>query len=182
MAHTTRIGVTRLTLDAYFMNMLALVAGRSTCIRRSVGAIITDEKGAILSTGYNGVPRTFPHCINELCEGANDAAGDTRKCMAVHAEQNALLQCHRLDLAHTMYVSTSPCFTCAKLIANTNIQRVVVAQLYADTRGVDVLKQRVIRVEVFFPPPPPQMSDDDMQKLGRLHYERASRDPETDFD
>src|SRR5258708_3001642 len=104
----------RLSRDDYFLEMLHLVANRSTCARRAVGTIITDDRGHILATGYNGVPRGFTHCTDSPCLGVNDPKGDTGRCMAIHAEINALLQCSRLDLAHALYVSASPCFACAK--------------------------------------------------------------------
>lgn len=123
--------MSRLTKDGYFVEMLATVCARSTCVRRSVGAILTDADGRILSTGYNGPPRGFKHCVvDEPCPGAGDAPGDSRRCLAVHAEQNALLFCHRLDFADTLYVSVTPCFTCAKLILQTPIKRVVAVAPY----------------------------------------------------
>ena len=138
----------RLTRDQYFLDMLALVASRSTCARRSVGAIIIDAKGHVLSMGYNGVPSGTRHCIDHPCAGVQDAPGLTDRCLAVHAEQNALLQCHRLDLAHTLYCTCSPCFTCAKLILNTPISRVVYTTQYADQRGADLLVDRGLEVVV----------------------------------
>lgn len=135
------IPLTRPSRDSYFIQMLRLVASRSTCLRRSVAAIITDEDGHVLSTGYNGVPRGFPHCIDSPCGGEQDAPGKTDRCLSAHAEQNALLQCSRLDRAATLYVSVAPCFTCAKLIANTNIKRVVYSGDYADERGRQLLER-----------------------------------------
>lgn len=130
----------RLSLDEYFLQMLELVAARSTCYRRAVGAILVDKKGSVISTGYNGVSSGLPHCVDSACLGAFDLSGDSSRCMAVHAEAACLLQARgRLDDAHTLYCSCSPCFTCAKLIANTNIQRVVYQKPYADTLGLDVL-------------------------------------------
>ena len=120
----------RLSIDLYFASMLNLVSSRSTCTRRAVGAIITDEAGHVLAMGYNGVPSGVDHCTDVPCGGEADKSGDFSRCWAVHAEQNALLQCQRLDLARTVYVSCTPCFTCAKLIANTPIRRVVVTELY----------------------------------------------------
>lgn len=126
--------------DTYFVKMLDQVCSRSTCVRRSVGAIITDERGRILSTGYNGPPSGFDHCTQETpCPGAFDIKGDTRRCMAVHAEQNALLQCWRLDLAHTIYVSVTPCFVCAKMILQTPIKRVISIAPYAGDGGEELL-------------------------------------------
>lgn len=105
---------------------------------------MTDVRGRILSTGYNGPPSGFSHCTTLTpCAGAYDAGGDTQRCLAVHAEQNALLQCWRLDLAHTMYVSVCPCFVCAKLILQTPIQEVVIAGVYpGDNEGQRLLMER----------------------------------------
>lgn len=128
--------------------MLDLVAARSTCIRRTVGCIITDKNGYVLSMGYNGTPRDFDHCVSSPCAGAGDKPGDTSMCMAIHAEQNALLQCHRLDLAYTMYVTCTPCFVCSKLISNTNIEHIICKQNYADERGKRVLLERGITLEI----------------------------------
>jgi dCMP deaminase len=138
---------TRLTRDQYFLQMVALVASRCTCPRRQVGAIITTVEGQILSTGYNGVPAGFEHCTERPCPGARDTHGDTHRCLAVHAEVNALLQCKRLDLAHTLYVSCTPCFECAKAICNTPIRRIVSLEEYTGV-GMDVLDTRGIQVEV----------------------------------
>lgn len=138
----------RLDKRDYFLEMLNLVSNRSTCIRRKVGAIITDREGRVLSTGYNGVPRDFDHCIDTPCAGATDKAGDTSSCMAVHAEQNALLQCPDLNRAHTLYVSCVPCFVCSKMIANTNIEVVICLTDYADQRGKIVLLDRGITLEI----------------------------------
>jgi len=129
--------------DQYYTKMLPLVCGRSTCARRSVGAIITDERGITLSMGYNGTPHGFEHCYpDKRCAGADDPPGDNSRCMAVHAEQNAFLQCHRLDLAHTMYVTCCPCFVCAKLVLQTFIKRVVICGPYSTTDGETLLRNQ----------------------------------------
>lgn len=138
----------RPSLTEYYLDMLELVASRSTCIRRRVGAIITDAKGHVLSTGYNGVPKNFDHCISHPCTGATDLPGNNTNCLAVHAEQNALLQCMDIERAHTMYCSCIPCFICAKMIANTNIELIVAVEEYADTRGKDILIEAGIVIHV----------------------------------
>ena len=125
------------TLDQYFMKLLPLVAARSTCRRRAVGCVLADARGRILAAGYNGVPTATEHCLDTPCPGADDAPGDSRRCLAIHAEQNALLNCGRLDLVITAYVSCSPCFVCAKLLLNLPaLRRVVVAADY--TRRYDI--------------------------------------------
>lgn len=154
--------------DAYFLAMLSLVASRSTCQRRAVGAIIIDAQRHILATGYNGTPRGFLHCGEERdkitqnaliilssltgppndlkCEGASDTSGDTRRCLAVHAEANALLQCVDVSRAHTLYCSATPCWECAKLICNTSIRRVVATQQYPT--GLEILRAAGVSVEI----------------------------------
>lgn len=144
----------RLTKDEFFMSLLDQFAARSTCPRRQVACIVTDVKGHILGTGYNGVPSGLPHCIDIPCPGAKDPSGDSSRCMAIHAEQNALLQCHRLDLAHNLYVQCTPCLTCAKLISNTSIRRIIFFDWYTDTTGSTLLEglgrtlHRVSREEI----------------------------------
>lgn len=134
----------RLRHVEYYLNMLNLVSARSTCGRRSVGAILVDEHNRILSTGYNGVPPRYPHCTEVACTGHNDQPGDSSRCAAIHAEVNAILQCHRIDLIHTLYVSAAPCYTCAKMLCNTNLKQVVCLETYADAKGRELLEAQGI--------------------------------------
>lgn len=140
--------MSRPSLDEYYMNMLALVASRSTCSRRAVGAIVTDERGHLIATGYNGVPSKIPHCVDVPCAGATDAKGDTSRCIAIHAETNSIVQAgDRLRDATRMYCTCSPCFSCCKLIATTNIRRIVFRSLYADREGLSLF--RALGVQLF---------------------------------
>ena len=134
--------------DQYFLKIAQLVATRSTCPRRSVGCVITNSHGHIKATGYNGVPAGFPHCIHTPC-GGQDANTGTKlnSCMATHAEQNALLQCDNTMEIDTIYLTTSPCITCAKLIANTSCKRVIYSEQYTDTSGIDMLIKLGIRTK-----------------------------------
>lgn len=138
----------RVSHDEYFLGMLALVASRGTCARRRVGAILVDEANCVLATGYNGPPRGFAHCTDEPCAGATDPPGQTDRCLAIHAEVNAVLQCRALDVARTLYVSCAPCFACAKMLANTRLTRIVCREPYADQRGRDVLVLAGIQLDV----------------------------------
>lgn len=102
----------------------------STCSKRQYMAIITDDHGFILSTGYNGSAKGQPHCIDGGCPRAQEGSANGTNydnCVAIHAEQNALLHCNYTDIKHgsTMYVNGPPCFTCAKLISNSGITRLV---------------------------------------------------------
>jgi len=134
-----------MNIDQYWTRHLRLVAERATCVRRKTGAIITDLRGAILSSGYNGIGSGVPHCGTEgsPCTGERtpgDSGNENTACWATHAEQNAILTCHRLDLAWTMYCTNFPCFNCAKSIVNTPIKRIVALEDYpGDRRGLVLL-------------------------------------------
>jgi len=121
----------RASVDQTFMEMAYTMSRRATCIRRQVGCVLTNELNHVIATGYNGVPRGLPHCIDEPCEGATSSSGtDLDKCQAIHAEQNALLQCHNVEAIHTAYCTTQPCITCIKLLLNTRCKRIVYKEAY----------------------------------------------------
>jgi dCMP deaminase len=170
----------RISLDDYYAQMLALVASRSTCGRRQVAAILVDAQGILLSTGYNGVPRGMTHCIDTPCAGAGDASGNNERCAAIHAEQNCLLRAgDKLTQAHTLYVSTSPCFNCSKLIVSSGVKRVVQLSEYADQRGVELLVSAGVVVETLIvkPATPESMVREFMVKFGQY----TSSAPTTDI-
>lgn len=129
--------------------MLPFVASRSTCIRRLVAAIITDKNGHVLSTGYNGVPSGIEHCYLFPCPGAGQESGNTSLCEAVHAEQNAIIQCTDISRAATMYCSCTPCFVCAKMILNTPISAIFAVEKYNDKRALEIMHRRGLQVYVF---------------------------------
>ncbi len=119
--------------DETWLNVVAEVARRSTCLRRAVGCVLLNARGHVLSTGYNGRAAGLPHC-NEVtaCVGATAQSGtQLDACEAVHAEQNALLQCSDVYMIETCYVTVSPCLTCTKLLLNTACQRIVFQEAYA---------------------------------------------------
>lgn len=130
--------MSRPTKDDIYVNVALLVARRSTCLRRAVGCVLANKDGNVLATGYNGVARGLPHC-NEFvgnsyphaCPGSRAPSGqDLDKCEAIHAEQNALLQCKDVQEIDTVYVTTSPCVTCTKLLLNTSARRIVFLEAY----------------------------------------------------
>ena len=120
--------------DTYFMNLVAVVATRASCVRRQVGCVLVNSRNQILATGYNGKPRGMSNCLkgeSELCPGANAPSGTQLDgCFSVHSEQNALLQCADVEQIHTVYVSCVPCIHCMKMILNTGAQRIVAATDY----------------------------------------------------
>ena len=119
--------------DEYFLSMASLVSLRATCRRRRVGCVLVDANRHVLATGYNGVARSMPHCLDTPCDGANLPSGTgLDRCNAIHAEQNALLQCRDVEAIETAYITTSPCVTCVKLLMNTGCKRIVFIQCYPD--------------------------------------------------
>jgi len=130
----------RPTWDEYFMKIAHLVAERSTCTRRRVGAIIVKDK-RIISTGYNGAPRGLKHCLEVGClrEQMGIPSGERQElCRGAHAEQNAIIQAAASGVSMggaTMYCTTAPCSTCAKMIINAGIRRLVLGERYPDALG-----------------------------------------------
>lgn len=130
--------------DEYFIALAKAVAARATCLRRSVGCVLVDDLGHILATGYNGRAAGLPHCVDTGGKDDYACAGGLRSdgkrwpsgrhldaCEAIHAEQNALLQCNDVQKIKSCYVTVSPCITCVKLLLNTSCQRIVFVERYA---------------------------------------------------
>ncbi len=121
----------RPTKDNYFMQMAMLASERGTCARRKVGCILVNELGHVLATGYNGVAMGQQHCTSRPCPGAKCEPGKGLElCEAIHAEQNALLQCRDVHEIHTVYCTDSPCVHCVKLLLNTSCKRIVFGREY----------------------------------------------------
>ncbi len=141
------------------MDITLDVSRRATCVRAEVGAIIVKDK-RILTTGYNGAPKGLPHCLDEGCEMV---AGHCAR--SLHAEQNAILQgaLHGVALqGGTIYTTHQPCHTCAKMIINAGLVRVVYAGLYPDELAMKYLRTAGLVVEHFdlgdrTPAPPPSV-------------------------
>lgn len=132
-------------LDTYFMNIAQVVAQRTTCIRRAVGAIIVDGHGYIISTGYNGAASHLPHCTDVGCRRDHlhiPSGTDLMNCEAVHAEANAIIQCavHGTStVGGTLYCTHAPCAMCTKMIINAGIKRVVYRTEYPN---MDEVRQK----------------------------------------
>lgn len=121
----------RLKTDEYFLGMAMLVAQRATCARRKVGCVLVDRHYHVMATGYNGVAAGRKHCTDYPCPGASLPSGEgLHKCEAIHAEVNALLQCHDIALIDTVYCTVSPCVHCARLLLNTSARRIVFYEMY----------------------------------------------------
>ncbi len=120
----------RISKDHYFMAIAKLVSTRATCPRRWVGCVLINKRGHILATGYNGVPAGVPHCTGTPCPGVADHTS-LDACEAVHAEQNALLQCRDVHEIEVAYITIPPCVPCMKLLMNTSCQRIVHLEDYS---------------------------------------------------
>jgi dCMP deaminase len=125
---------TRISKDQYFMKIAEVVKLRSTCIRRSVGAVLVKDSH-ILSTGYNGAPSGFKHCTPEICLRKNLKTGEKPElCRGVHAEINCVIQAaiHGTSIMGntTLYTTTFPCMSCLKLLINSGIKRIVYKDPY----------------------------------------------------
>lgn len=114
----------RPTLDLVMLQVATVLAQRATCSKLAVGCVLTDKRGRILGSGYNGVPAGCDHCTVTSCPGANAPKGSDL-CEAVHAESNALLVCHNMAAIHTAYVTHAPCLRCTKTFMNTVLTRIV---------------------------------------------------------
>ena len=134
--------------DRYFLDIAELSASRATCQRRKVGCVLVDSKNHIVSVGYNGVPSGFDHCLEIPCRGALSPSGtDLDLCMAVHAEVNAFLHLTSQDKL-TAYLTVCPCISCAKMICNSNVIRVVAKEWYAQPEITGMLKTAGIELVV----------------------------------
>ncbi|MFA6448018.1 MAG: cytidine/deoxycytidylate deaminase family protein [bacterium] len=140
--------------NEYFMKITHDVAERSTCIRRRVGAIIVINK-RILATGYNGVPSGIAHCAERGClrNELGIPSGERQEiCRGLHAEQNAIIQASQygFSISHSViYSTTQPCITCAKMIINAGISRVVYEGDYPDKLSLEMLDEAGITLERF---------------------------------
>ena len=153
-----RVTNDRPTWDEYFLEMAQVVSRRSTCLRRRVGALLVRDK-RILATGYNGAPAGLPHCEQVGCrrEQLGIPSGERQElCRALHAEQNAIIQAalHGVNTrGSVLYCTTQPCITCAKMLINAGVLRVVYSGDYADDMAMEMLA--AAGVELVRAPAPP---------------------------
>lgn len=128
-------------LDQRYLKMADIWAQNSYCKRRKVGALIVKEK-MIISDGYNGTPSGFEN----ICEDENN----TTKPYVLHAEANAITKVAKSNNSSdnaTLYVTSSPCLECAKLIIQAGIRRVVFTENYRVEDGINLLKRADIEVK-----------------------------------
>ena len=122
-------------LDSRYLRMAQIWAENSYCQRRKVGALLVKDK-MIISDGYNGTPVGFEN----VCEDDNDHT----KPYVLHAEANAITkvaQSNNSSNGATLYVTSSPCIECAKLIIQAGIKRVVFNEIYLLTDGIEIMRR-----------------------------------------
>ena len=131
-------------LDLRYLRMARIWAENSYCKRRQVGALVVKDK-MIISDGYNGTPSGFEN----VCEENN-----VTKPYVLHAEANAITKLARSSNnseGSTLYVTASPCIECSKLIIQSGIKRVVYAEKYRLSDGIDLLERAGVKVEYMNP-------------------------------
>jgi len=144
--------------DEYFMSIAHAVKTRSNCSSPAKGAILVRDK-QIISTGYNGTPKNVKNCFEGGCqrcadvkEGKIKSGEQLDKCACSHAEENAIVQAalHGIRTeGATMYTTFRPCTTCAKMIINAGILRVVSEEEYPHDLGVELMKEAGVKLEKF---------------------------------
>ena len=143
--------LTRPDWDEYFMKVAYLVSERASCLRRSVGAVLVNNK-QILSTGYNGAPCGISHCEEVGClrEELKVPSGERHEiCRGLHAEQNVILQAARHGVSvrgSILYITNAPCSICAKMIINAGITEIVISDHYPDKMAREILEEAKVKV------------------------------------
>jgi dCMP deaminase len=138
--------MSRLPWPNYFMEIAFLVAERSTCLRRKVGAVAVKDK-RILATGYNGAPSGLAHCLETGClrQKIGVPSGERHElCRGLHAEQNVIIQAavHGIPLSGAdFYCTDQPCLICVKMLINCNVKTIYFAQGYPDQLAVSMLNE-----------------------------------------
>ncbi|MEN6460199.1 MAG: cytidine/deoxycytidylate deaminase family protein [Syntrophomonas sp.] len=137
--------------DQYFLELADLVASRSTCLRRQVGAVLVKEE-RIIATGYNGAPRGLRHCLELGClrEEQGIPSGQRYElCRGVHAEQNAIINAAYYGISTreaVIYCTNQPCIICARMIINAGIIKVIHRGDFNDQLSLDFMQEAGLEV------------------------------------
>ncbi len=137
----------RPTWQEYFFNIMAVIATRSSCMRRQIAAIAVKDK-RILATGYNGAPTGIKHCVDRggcMREQLNIPSGEKQeKCLAVHAEENLIVQAaiHGISLRGCdIYCTHQPCIMCARKIISIQPKNLFYTNHYPDQDAFDLFNE-----------------------------------------
>lgn len=140
--------------DSYFLLIASVVASRSTCLRRKVGAVLVRNQ-QILSTGYNGAPKNMSHCDEVGClrERLGVPPGERHEiCRGSHAEINAIAQAAAAGTATQgswLYCTHEPCVYCAKALINSGCERIVFIEPYPDKFAREFLKESGVEAVLY---------------------------------
>lgn len=140
--------------EEYFMEITRLVARRSSCLRRQVGATLIKDRN-ILATGYNGTPSGIRHCSEVGClrQQMQVPSGERHElCRGLHAEQNAIIQAakHGVNISDaTLYCTNFPCVICTKMIINSGLSSIVYLDGYPDKLSAEMFSESGIQVFSF---------------------------------
>lgn len=144
----------RASWPQYFMGIAHLVAERSTCLRRKVGAVAVKDK-RILATGYNGAPSGVRHCLDVGCLRSQLGIPSGQRheiCRGIHAEQNVIIQAamHGISLQGAeLFCTTFPCFICSKMLINCGIKKIWISESYPDEFSEAMLKEAGVEIVYF---------------------------------
>jgi dCMP deaminase len=143
--------------DDYFLELARVIKKRANCTRRQVGAVIIKDY-RIISTGYNGTPHGIKNCFDggcKRCEKRDKKEIDwyeyEESCVCIHAEQNAIIQAAYQGTSTygaTIYSTTNPCSSCAKMLINAGIKKVVCNVEHHDIEGIKLLKSAKIEIKI----------------------------------
>jgi len=142
---------TRPSWSEYFMSIARLVATRSTCLRREVGAVLVKDK-RILATGYNGAPTGIIHCKDTSClrERLKVKSGERHElCRGLHAEQNVIIQAAYYGATTkgtTLYSTHMPCIICSKMLINAGVEKIFYVDGYPDHLADEILSEADIEL------------------------------------
>ena len=139
------------------MELAEVVKKRANCTRRRVGAVIVKDF-RIIATGYNGTPHGIKNCSEGGClrcrrrdKGEITSYEYEESCVCIHAEQNAIIQAAYLGTSTkgaTLYSTTNPCASCAKMMINAGIIKVICKMDHHDKEGIALLKKAGVKVEI----------------------------------
>lgn len=138
--------------DEFFLKIADVVATRTSCVKRGVGAVLVRDNH-IISTGFNGVPRGAPHRTEETCVRIGIPSGQQAEVVCcTHAEVNSIAIAAYHGIATkgaTLYCTTQPCAACARVIINAGVVRVLYRNGYPDPTAAQVWEESSVEVSQF---------------------------------
>lgn len=136
--------------DTYFFRIADAVSLRSTCPSRQVGCVVVNpETKAIVTTGYNGAPRSTAHCGPECLERRSGT--DWHLCKSVHAEMNAIANAALNGVSTkgcVMYLPTTCCLACARVVINAGITHIYAQSIYVHDDALFLLKEAGVGISI----------------------------------